>query len=571
VRHFCKLGLVALLLAGGVFAARGHAPGGGPYAGTWKVAVLQPRKELTLCLLTVAGEEARPTAEVIDSPLFASGEVEDVRVVGGALRFRLKTDQGTFQIAAYAPKDGRKADRLFGFYRGRAAYERVHLDRTDLRELDPKKAAVPSPGFAELGKAEGRQGRKEREEGIREVLKEYGGEGVSQAAWMALLKSRVQGEAPVEELKETADRCLAAAAVYGREVELQETARVARGFGALSGERGSLAVAYGRRAEKLLARDDPPEVAVGVYKTLARALRAAGKDGEAKEAEGRVAALDAKLDEAFAKNAVPFRPAGPAGRRTGSERVVLAELFTGAQCPPCVGADVAFDAALKVYKPSQVVFLQYHEHIPGPDPLTGPASEARLGYYEKEVQGTPTFVLDGRVLEESIGGPAERGEKSYSLLRAALDRAMDSPAGARVKLTIGREGNVVELTAEVSDLRRPDEQTRLRFVLVEEVVRYAAPNGRRLHHHVVRDFPGGVAGIPLPDNTARETLKFDLAQVPGRLREYLDGVGKKQPFPDDDRPLDLRRLKVVAFVQSDVTKEVFQAVQVDVPDPKGRE
>ena len=52
------------------------------------------------------------------------------------------------------------------------------------------------------------------------------------------------------------------------------------------------------------------------------------------------------------------------------KRVVVVELFTGAECPPCVSADVAFDALLETYKPNEVVLLEYHLHIPGPDPLT---------------------------------------------------------------------------------------------------------------------------------------------------------------------------------------------------------
>jgi len=51
------------------------------------------------------------------------------------------------------------------------------------------------------------------------------------------------------------------------------------------------------------------------------------------------------LDERYAQSVTKVhapayvRPKG----RTG--RMVLAELFTGAGCPPCVGADLAFDGA----------------------------------------------------------------------------------------------------------------------------------------------------------------------------------------------------------------------------------
>jgi hypothetical protein len=570
VQHLWKLGLAAVLVAGGVFAAFRFAPGSGPFAGTWKVSVLHLHsgRETTLAILQVRGDEARPKAEVLSAPGFESAEADNVRAEDGALHFTLKTDRGTYPIVVRAGKEGTTPDRLLGYLRDRESYEMVRLERTELRELDPKKLSVPLPGYTELAKAVEAPGPKEKEAAIREVLKKHAGEPVAASALLVLLQLQLQTGAPAEEAKATADRYVAAVAEYGRGAELQAITRLVRGLSQLPPERGGkLAIEYGRQAEKLLAKDDPPALAVGVFKSLARALRAAGKEDEAKEVDGRAAELNAKLDAEFAKKAVPFRPAPPAGRRGGGDRVVLAELFTGAQCPPCVAADIAFDAALQVYKPSQVVFLQYHVHIPGPDPLTTPASEARLRYYS-EIQGTPTFVIDGKLLDEPVGGPAERGEASYTALRAALDRAMNSPSGARLKLVARRTGDAVELTADVNDLSRPGDKTRLRFVLAEDVVHYAAPNGQRLHHHVVRDFPGGAAGFALPEKTAKKTVKVELPAVRKQLEAYLTLAAARQPFPDDDRPLELQEFKAVAFVQDDATKEVLQAAQVDVPGEK---
>jgi hypothetical protein len=568
VQHLWKLGLAAVLLAAGVFAAFRFAPGSGPYAGTWKVSVLHPGRETTLCLLRIRGDEARPKAEVVSAADFESAEADGVRAEDGTLRFTLKTERGSYPIVVRAGKEGTTPDRLLGSLRDRGSYEMVRLERTDLRELDPKKISVPLPGYAELAKAVEAQSPKEKEAAVREVVKKFADEPVEASALLVLLQLQLQAGAPAEESKATADRYVAEVAEYGRGAELQAVTRLVRGLSQLPPDRGGkLAIEYGRRAEKLLTKDDPPALAVGVFRSLARALRAAGKDGEAKEVDGRAAELNAKLDAEFAKKAVPFRPALPAGRRGGGDRVVLTELFTGAQCPPCVAADVAFDAALQVYKPSQVVFLQYHEHIPGPDPLTGPASEARLQYYG-DVHATPTFVVDGKLLDQPVGGPAEHGEASYSALRVALDQAMNSPSGARLKLVARRTGDSVELTADVSDLSRPGEKTRLRFVLAEDVVHYAAPNGQRLHHRVVRDFPGGAEGFALPEKTAKKTVKVELPAVRKQLEEHLTQAAARQPFPDDDRPLELQEFKAVAFVQDDVTKQVLQAAQVDVPEKK---
>jgi hypothetical protein len=571
VQYVWKLAIAAGLVGGGIFAAihfgAGSGRGSGPYAGTWKVWVLQPGKETVLGLLRVGGDEAKPTVEMPSAPDFDTTEVVNVRVEDGTLNFNLKTDRETYPVVIRAPKPGAGVDRLIGSLRDRESYEMLRLERTGLRKVDGNKKAVALAGHDELRNALQAPGLKDKENGVRDVLKKYADEPVAITALLVLLQLQIEAGAPLEESKATADRYLALAAEYGRGVELQSTAQLVRGLSQLPPERaGTLAMEYSRRAEKLLTGDDPPALTAGVYKSLARALRAAGKDDEAKEVDGRAAELYAKLDAEFGRKAVPFRPAPPAGRRGGGDRVVLAELFTGVQCPPCVAADVAFDAALQVYKPSQVVFLQYHEHVPAPDPLTSPASEARLQYYS-EVHGTPSFLLDGRFLNEPIGGPVGRGEPSYLALHAALDRAMDSPSGARLKLTARRIGNDLELTAEVSELSQPGERTRLRFVLAEEVVRYyAAPNGQRLHHHVVRDFPGGVEGTPLPEKAAKRTVKVSIPAVRKELEGYLDLVASKQPFPDDDRPLDLRQFKAVAFVQDDTTKQVLQAAQVDVPE-----
>ena len=113
------------------------------------------------------------------------------------------------------------------------------------------------------------------------------------------------------------------------------------------------------------------EKKAAVVGILAKAAGLAGMNDVAAEADARQAKLDSKLDEEYHHKVPPFKPTAYAGRKNAqANRVVLMELFTGAQCPPCVAADVAFDALLQTYKPAEFIGLQYHLHIPGPDPLT---------------------------------------------------------------------------------------------------------------------------------------------------------------------------------------------------------
>src|SRR5262249_35986710 len=108
----------------------------------------------------------------------------------------------------------------------------------------------------------------------------------------------------------------------------------------------------------------------------------------------------------------------------------------------------------------------------------------------------------------------------------------------------------------------------LRFALVEDVVRYPGGNGQRLHHYVVRDFPGGVKGFVLEDSTAKLGAKINLSEIRKKLTIYLDNCHEKKRFPIDDRPLDLKNLKVVAFIQDNDFKEIKQAAQVNLDDTK---
>src|SRR5262249_25120631 len=157
-------------------------------------------------------------------------------------------------------------------------------------------------------------------------------------------------------------------------------------------------------------------------------LKEAGKTDELKEVEARLDKIDISL-----------KPEKFAGRKGKSTRAVLVELFTGAQCPPCVAADLAFDALGKTYSPAEVVLLEYHERIPGPDALTSKDTEARLEYYQRAVEGTPTIIFDGRPLRAS-GGSADEAPSLYQGYREVLDeQLLERPAGAKVTATAVRK------------------------------------------------------------------------------------------------------------------------------------
>jgi hypothetical protein len=329
---------------------------------------------------------------------------------------------------------------------------------------------------------------------------------------------------------------------------------------------------YARSMEKQLTDKDAPSKKMIALQMLRGALEKRGKADEAKKIVARIDALEDDLDKEFAKTNLEDANGKTIvtkfdGRKGKSERIVLVELFTGAQCPPCVAADIAFDAAMKTYKSSEVVFLQYHLHIPGPDALTNADSVARGNLYD--VESTPKAFINGKASESPLGGGKAVAKERYESLREILDEEVEKKAGGKIKLAVTRTGDKIAVKADVSDLEKTGEKVKLRFVLVEDVVRYVGFNRQRLHHQVVRALPGGAEGVAMEKKSGSYDATVNVAEVRKGLEKYLTNYAAKEaPFPTPGRPLDLKKLKIIAFVQNDDTKDVYQAAQIDIPEAK---
>ena len=304
---------------------------------------------------------------------------------------------------------------------------------------------------------------------------------------------------------------------------------------------------------------------LGAYKS---ALENAGRAEDAKKVEGRLAALDAKLDADYLAKVPPFKPAPFAGRKDKSaNRTAVMELFTGAQCPPCVAADVAFDSLVKSYAPTELVLIQYHMHIPGPDPMTNPTTVARWEYYSKlfpeEIRGTPSPLFNGKPRAGGGGGMADAEEKSEEY-RAIVDPSLEKTTPLKLAGKATRTGDKIRIEVDLAGAE-PNEDLRLRLLLVEDTVKYVGGNKLRFHHHVVRAMPDGADGVAVKEKTMKHSASVDVASLRTDLTKYLvDFAENEVPFPSTARPLEMDRLKAIALVQNDKTGEILQAVQVDV-------
>jgi hypothetical protein len=369
---------------------------------------------------------------------------------------------------------------------------------------------------------------------------------------------------PADEIRGIVDRANKAAASYGPRWEREMTLRLAEALASQNGYE-DIAVAQAKRAERLLSDDDDASTRMAVLDAVSKALSKAGKPEEAKPYLAQIAKLEARSYAEYAKT-FPFKVEPFTARKAKSDRAMLVEVFTGAECPPCVAVDLAFDGLAKTYKPSEAIMLQYHLHVPRPDPLTSPDAMKRgEEFYVDQIQGTPTIFIGGK-LGPRGGGPATAAEDKYSAFRKVIEEGLEKPAGVKLGLTIAKgEKGAFTAKATVSDLESPGEKMMLRFALAEDRVRYAGGNGLRYHHMVVREMPGGIKGFPQTKKSAEQTVSFNPDELRATLNKYLDDCGKEGlTFPHPERPLALKDLKLVAFIQNDATKEILQAVQADV-------
>jgi hypothetical protein len=378
----------------------------------------------------------------------------------------------------------------------------------------------------------------------------------------------------VEEVRAYADKAAKMAEPYGSRWQRTVAFRLADQL-ADQEAFAAIAVEQARQGERLLSRTDDIATQLQTLDTLARVLRKAKKDADAKEVEGRVAKLEPRDYVEYSKTMPPFKPDEFKGRKGKSDRAVLVELFTGSECGPCVSVDLAYDSLGRTYKPTEVVLLQYHAHIPGPDPLVSKDGVARMDFYNKkdDDKSTPQIYINGKM--DSTGGGAQprMAKLKYQTYRETIDDLLEKPATVKLTATVSLKGDELTIKGNVSNLEKPGEKISLRFALAEERVRFQGGNGVRYHHSVVRAMPGGPKGFPLPKATVEQTVSIKLDEVRATNNKALDDFQadlKKQgaDFTFGSRPMDLRNLKVVAFVQNDETNEILQAVQVDVESNK---
>ena len=258
-----------------------------------------------------------------------------------------------------------------------------------------------------------------------------------------------------------------------------------------------------------------------------------------------------------------------------------------------MGAGLAFQAALDRYSRKELVLLNYHVHIPQPDPMVNPSTLAREKFYD--VTSSPSYLFDG---ERDGGGGSADGARQ--LLETKIDpilaKHMDVPPEAAIALKASAAGSTVKVAASVSKVTSKSEKLKVQIALVENRVNYSGENGMRIHEMVVRSLAVPPAPKPAkadpkaeapkpgaPPETTGFALKpgsggtfeytFDLVKAVADARAHLEDFEANSPgsrwgkyaFRKKMNDIDGKTLSVVAFVQDETTMKILQAVYVKLP------
>ena len=484
-----------------------------PPEGSWKMRMAATDRSMTL-LFAFSQAEGKWACDFIDSrPAFQrEPKVTAVTVNGDAVRFTLSiAGRDFFTFDGTVSKDGKKMTGSFAPPNG--TLQLTELAPTKLKKLDDP-FAINRELF-------------EQADATSPELFDYG---------MEILPFVAAKKMTVDEVRGLADKLSRAAPAYGPRWDRTVAQKIAN---ALVDQAGfaDVALAQARRAERLLADNDPVGDRLDILDVLNRSLVKANKPDEAKPVATQVVRLEARDFADYLKASPLGEVAVFKGRKAKSDRVVLVEAFVGSEFALSAPIEQGLDGLIKAYPPSDVLALNYHYHLPEPtqgDPLTVPETAERLQTLIPEIQkGTFTFVA-------GKGGPKltdpRGGKEFFEALRTAVDEQLEKPAGCKLILSAAKGTKGVDVKAAVSDLTVGANKFALKFAVVEPRVRYAGGSGCRYHQNVVRCAPRWGERLPphqAGDGTGhrgrRERHSHRPDQIPRRLRQGRRGISPLGP------------------------------------------
>ncbi|MBX7105832.1 MAG: hypothetical protein K1X57_17240 [Gemmataceae bacterium] len=585
-----SLATLALFLLAGTTIA-------GPPAGRWKLNVARGvETELSVAILQIEEVDGKWTSRLVARNT-AMGQVivGNTTLKDGVLTMALTlsddavTFEGRVTDSAYTILGTLGQGRKFSVA-NLASTEDERIDREkmkfkrdlpqplkDFAALDAERAELAKlllKAFAEdrerlIREQDAHRAKMAREvpELLNKAITEHPDHPATYFAGLDLLAQAYRSDHPAERIQSWAKSTLQLADRFGPRCRADTLLRLVDALGRCPNSL-DLATDLARQADRDLGKSLSAAEQEAVLGVLVHGLTATGKASEAGPFAERLKQLDAKAEADFNARIPKFNVHPFEKRKPKANRIALVEIFCGSQCPSSGVVAVAFQRFAEIYKPSELIALQYHIHVPGPDALACPDGLERWTYYSNAFPNAtdvvPASFFNGFPRSKG-GGPLTQSRTKLDAYLSNINEVLAEPTALKVALKAKRAGDKVTLNATVDDAGDDLKSIRLRMAIVEEVVRYHGGNGVRVHHRVVRAMPGGPAGITLTKSDSKHTASVDLADLRKKINAGLDEYTRNySPLPSPARPTDFAKLKAVAWVQDDTDHFIWQAVECDI-------
>jgi len=309
---------------------------------------------------------------------------------------------------------------------------------------------------------------------------------------------------------------------------------------------GDLDVARGREKEALESYVSAAAESYGDALAKARALY--------QKLNGSLDGFEAKLDDK--QKELPYTPEPYEPDKTWEGKSVLAELFTGSECPPCVGADLGFDGLIEAFDSRYLAVLEYHLPIPRPDPMMNQATRRRAQEYG--VTSTPSMFFDGEARAGGGGNRMMAGDKFREFAGEIKNRLAGKPA-VRLDVKASRAADLVRVEFKAD---KTPSGVDVNLALVQEEEKFRGGNGLPFHKMVVREF------VTLSEAAVKaRTYTIDIAAVEAAAAALLAEFERENAFrfAEKKNRIDRSALRVVLLVQDRATKKVLNAAVAVVP------
>jgi tetratricopeptide (TPR) repeat protein len=267
-----------------------------------------------------------------------------------------------------------------------------------------------------------------------------------------------------------------------------------------------------------------------------------------------------------------FNPGNYQGK-SSEGNVVLAELFTDAECPPCISADSAFEYISEYFPRNKLAILEYHLHISGPDPMSNPDTYKRNSYYGGNF-GVPSVFIQGTARVNG-GGPKELTKNKFEIYKYIIEKFLNRNSVVKLNGSAKLLKDSLLVNLEISKEKSLENNTTLHIAITEKSIKFPAGNGISNNIFVVRSLLNGAKGVPIKVTKGIETLSetINIQEIEKIISGYLHDPNNDATWTAGFRALWLKRmitidrsqLAVVAWIQNNKTREVLQSIYLDVP------